>query len=123
MYHKKPHLPPVVVSNDPYISIITEVKSHIEKIDEEGANIMPLYRDHKLFNDAHLADTKEQFIIIRVPSEGFKALQGISGPQKFQIHKAYGSPERLPSLIPVNGWGCDALCGVGCSGWRDGCGQ
>ncbi|GJT80580.1 RNA-directed DNA polymerase, eukaryota, reverse transcriptase zinc-binding domain protein [Tanacetum coccineum] len=32
-----------------------------------------------------------------VPLEGFKALQGISGPQRFQIHKAYGVPERLPS--------------------------
>ncbi|KAJ7561891.1 hypothetical protein O6H91_03G045900 [Diphasiastrum complanatum] len=33
----------------------------------------------------------------KVPLEGFRALQGISGPQKFQIHKAYGAPERLPS--------------------------
>ncbi|KAK1269560.1 E3 ubiquitin-protein ligase UPL1 [Acorus gramineus] len=33
----------------------------------------------------------------KVPLEGFKALQGASGPQIFQIHKAYGSPERLPS--------------------------
>lgn len=33
----------------------------------------------------------------KVPLEGFKALQGISGPQKFQIHKAYGAPVRLPS--------------------------
>ncbi|KAJ6886418.1 E3 ubiquitin-protein ligase UPL1-like isoform X1 [Populus alba x Populus x berolinensis] len=33
----------------------------------------------------------------KVPLEGFKALQGISGPQKLQIHKAYGAPERLPS--------------------------
>lgn len=33
----------------------------------------------------------------KVPLDGFKALQGISGPQKFQIHKAYGAPERLPS--------------------------
>lgn len=33
----------------------------------------------------------------KVPLEGFKALQGISGIQKFQIHKAYGSRERLPS--------------------------
>nr|GEV27630.1 E3 ubiquitin-protein ligase UPL1-like [Tanacetum cinerariifolium] len=32
-----------------------------------------------------------------IPLEGFKALQGISGPQRFQIHKAYGTPERLPS--------------------------
>ncbi|GJR71657.1 gypsy type transposase, partial [Tanacetum coccineum] len=32
-----------------------------------------------------------------VPLEDFKALQGISGPQRFQIHKAYGAPERLPS--------------------------
>ncbi|KAK9861005.1 hypothetical protein WJX84_000178 [Apatococcus fuscideae] len=33
----------------------------------------------------------------KVPLDGFKALQGISGPQKFQIHKAYGPSERLPS--------------------------
>eukprot|EP00850_Spirogloea_muscicola_P022377 SM000291S10855 [mRNA] locus=s291:47169:64581:+ [translate_table: standard] len=33
----------------------------------------------------------------KVPLEGFKALQGISGPQHFQIHKAYGAPKRLPS--------------------------
>jgi E3 ubiquitin-protein ligase HUWE1 len=33
----------------------------------------------------------------KVPLEGFKALQGISGPQRLQIHKAYGAPERLPS--------------------------
>jgi len=33
----------------------------------------------------------------KVPLEGFKALQGIGGPQKFQIHKAYGPPGRLPS--------------------------
>ncbi|KAF5727902.1 E3 ubiquitin-protein ligase UPL1 isoform X1 [Tripterygium wilfordii] len=33
----------------------------------------------------------------KVPLEGFKELQGISGPQRFQIHKAYGAPQRLPS--------------------------
>ncbi|XP_052178127.1 E3 ubiquitin-protein ligase UPL1 isoform X2 [Diospyros lotus] len=33
----------------------------------------------------------------KIPLEGFKALQGISGPQRFQVHKAYGAPERLPS--------------------------
>lgn len=33
----------------------------------------------------------------KVPLEGFKALQGVSGPQKFQIHKAYGPTNRLPS--------------------------
>jgi hypothetical protein len=32
-----------------------------------------------------------------VPLEGFRALQGISGPQRFQIHRAYGPPDRLPS--------------------------
>ncbi|KAF3795858.1 E3 ubiquitin-protein ligase [Nymphaea thermarum] len=32
-----------------------------------------------------------------VPLEGFSALQGISGSQRFQIHKAYGSPDHLPS--------------------------
>ena len=33
----------------------------------------------------------------QVPLEGFKALQGISGPQRFQIHRAYGAPQRLVS--------------------------
>lgn len=33
----------------------------------------------------------------QVPLEGFSALQGISGAQKFQIHKAYGSANHLPS--------------------------
>ncbi|CAH8320273.1 unnamed protein product [Eruca vesicaria subsp. sativa] len=33
----------------------------------------------------------------KVPLEGFSALQGISGAQKFQIHKAYGSVNHLPS--------------------------
>ncbi|KNA10493.1 hypothetical protein SOVF_143570 [Spinacia oleracea] len=33
----------------------------------------------------------------KVPLEGFSALQGISGAQKFQIHKAYGSQDHLPS--------------------------
>ncbi|XP_058757309.1 E3 ubiquitin-protein ligase UPL1-like [Vicia villosa] len=31
------------------------------------------------------------------PLEGFSALHGISGSQKFQTHKAYGSPDHLPS--------------------------
>nr|XP_009404258.1 PREDICTED: E3 ubiquitin-protein ligase UPL1-like [Musa acuminata subsp. malaccensis] len=33
----------------------------------------------------------------KVPLEGFSALQGISGSQRFQIHKAYGTPHHLPS--------------------------
>ncbi|CAI5971390.1 unnamed protein product, partial [Closterium sp. NIES-65] len=33
----------------------------------------------------------------KVPLEGFKALQGLSGQQRFQIHKAYGDNKRLPS--------------------------
>jgi len=33
----------------------------------------------------------------KVPLDGFKALQGISGPQRFQIHKAYGGGRRLCS--------------------------
>jgi len=32
----------------------------------------------------------------KVPLEGFKALRGISGPQKFQIHKA-GDINSLPT--------------------------
>ena len=31
----------------------------------------------------------------KVPLEGFVALEGMNGPQKFQIHKAYGDPDRL----------------------------
>lgn len=33
----------------------------------------------------------------KVPLEGFKALQGVSGPQKFQIHKSYGASSLLPT--------------------------
>ncbi|KAI3425184.1 hypothetical protein D9Q98_008953 [Chlorella vulgaris] len=33
----------------------------------------------------------------KVPLDGFKALQGVHGPQRFQIHKAYGAADRLPS--------------------------
>jgi E3 ubiquitin-protein ligase HUWE1 len=33
----------------------------------------------------------------KVPLGGFAALQGLSGPQKFQIHRAYGDASRLPS--------------------------
>lgn len=33
----------------------------------------------------------------KVPLDGFAALQGVHGPQKFQIHKAYGDVERLPT--------------------------
>ena len=32
-----------------------------------------------------------------MPLDGFKALQGVHGPQKFQIHRAYGATDRLPS--------------------------
>jgi len=33
----------------------------------------------------------------KVPLEGFASLEGMSGPQRFQIHRAYGAPTRLPS--------------------------
>ena len=33
----------------------------------------------------------------KVPLEGFKALSGVGGKQKFQIHKDFGAVERLPS--------------------------
>ena len=39
----------------------------------------------------------DDYITLQVPLEGFRALQGISGPQRCQIHKAYGAPERLPT--------------------------
>ncbi|CAK9145060.1 unnamed protein product [Ilex paraguariensis] len=55
----------------------------------------------------------------KVPLEGFKALQGISGPQRFQIHKAYGAPERLPSahtwsVLRSIDISCGMLHGLGC---------
>lgn len=33
----------------------------------------------------------------KVPLEGFKALEGMRGTQKFNIHKAFGNPDALPS--------------------------
>ena len=33
----------------------------------------------------------------KVPLEGFKALQGVNGPQKSQIHKSFGSTSLLPT--------------------------
>lgn len=33
----------------------------------------------------------------KIPLEGFGALRGMNGPQRFQIHRAPGGPERLPS--------------------------
>ncbi|RIA89170.1 hypothetical protein C1645_825193 [Glomus cerebriforme] len=33
----------------------------------------------------------------KVPLEGFSVLQGVHGVQKFQIHKDFASPDRLPS--------------------------
>ena len=32
-----------------------------------------------------------------MPVEGFKALQGMRGPQQFNIHKAYGGEMQLPA--------------------------
>ncbi|GMP55099.1 hypothetical protein CsSME_00020022 [Camellia sinensis var. sinensis] len=39
---------------------------------------------------------------LEVPLEGFSSLQGISGSQKFQIHKAYGSLITCLQLILVS---------------------
>merc|ERR1711871_438173 len=52
----------------------------------------------KSFNEEELAKFL-QFVTgtSKVPLGGFKALQGMRGPQKFNIHKAYGGPQRLPS--------------------------
>lgn len=32
----------------------------------------------------------------KVPLDGFKALQGMRGPQKFNIHRSYAGSNRLP---------------------------
>lgn len=46
----------------------------------------------------------------KVPLEGFKALQGVSGPQKFQIQKAFGPTDRLPQVRRARvGLACGAL--------------
>ncbi|KAG6524941.1 hypothetical protein ZIOFF_014886 [Zingiber officinale] len=52
----------------------------------------------KSFNKEDMASLL-QFVTgtSKVPLEGFKALQGISGPQQFQTHKTYGAPKKLPS--------------------------
>jgi hypothetical protein len=42
----------------------------------------------------------------KVPLGGFKDLQGVHGPQKFQVHKAYGPDERLPSGAARQGACC-----------------
>eukprot|EP00736_Rhodelphis_marinus_P000994 Rmarinus@m.16974 len=47
-------------------------------------------------------DERARFVMFvtgtsKVPLEGFKALQGMHGPQKFNIHKAYGDENRLAS--------------------------
>ena len=33
----------------------------------------------------------------KVPLDGFKALEGVTGPQRFQVHKAFGKNDRLPT--------------------------
>jgi E3 ubiquitin-protein ligase HUWE1 len=33
----------------------------------------------------------------KVPLDGFKALQGMNGIQRFQIHKTFGDIDRLPT--------------------------
>lgn len=39
-----------------------------------------------------------KYYILQVPLDGFGALQGMRGPQKFTIHKAYGGSEgKLPA--------------------------
>ena len=41
----------------------------------------------------------------KVPLQGFAALEGMNGPQKFQIHKDERSTDRLPS---AHTWYVDA---------------
>ncbi len=55
----------------------------------------------------------------KVPLEGFKALQGIGGPQKFQIHKAYGDGEAGEARVfdrVCRPWGMGTVRQGG-SGW------
>ena len=45
----------------------------------------------------------------KVPLGGFATLQGVHGPQRFSIHKAFGPPVRLPT----GALRCAALWGLG----------
>ena len=39
----------------------------------------------------------------KVPLGGFATLQGVHGPQRFSIHKAFGPPDRLPTGVCSEG--------------------
>lgn len=69
----------------------------IHRLKVKNNNIMELLESHDGHYDENLVLTRLSSYSIQVPLDGFKALQGISGNQKFQIHKAYGSPDHLPS--------------------------
>ncbi|GJV78504.1 retrotransposon protein, putative, ty3-gypsy subclass [Tanacetum coccineum] len=74
---------------------------HQEIIRLHGTNVVKWFWEVvKAFNKEDKARLL-QFVTgtSKVPLEGLKALQGISGPQIFQIHKVYGAPERLPSEL------------------------
>ena len=65
----------------------------------------------KLQSDEPLSNFAFKFNMrryIKVPLDGFKALQGISGPQRFQIHKA-GCCTSNPTFTP----GCFTALGLG----------
>ncbi|CAA2959517.1 E3 ubiquitin- ligase UPL1 isoform X1 [Olea europaea subsp. europaea] len=89
----------LLISGLPEIDL-DDLKSNAEYTGYTAASnvVQWFWEEVKGFNKEDMARLL-QFVTgtSKVPLEGFKALQGISGPQRFQIHKAYGAPERLPS--------------------------
>lgn len=89
----------LLISGLPEIDL-DDLRAHTEYTGYTAAStvVQWFWEVAKAFNKEDMARLL-QFVTgtSKVPLEGFKALQGISGPQKFQIHKAYGAPERLPS--------------------------
>ncbi|KAK6934616.1 HUWE1/Rev1, ubiquitin binding region [Dillenia turbinata] len=89
----------LLISGLPEIDL-DDLKANTEYAGYSAASIVVqwFWEVVKAFNKEDMARLL-QFVTgtSKVPLEGFKALQGISGPQRFQIHKAYGAPERLPS--------------------------
>ncbi|KAJ0842114.1 putative HECT domain-containing protein [Helianthus annuus] len=91
----------VKVTNQPLVVAVDDLKANTEYTGYTiGSSVVMWFWGgcQKRLNKEDMARLL-QFVTgtSKVPLEGFKALQGISGPQRFQIHKAYGAPERLPS--------------------------
>eukprot|EP00112_Aurelia_sp_Birch-Aquarium-sp1_P001578 Seg1172.3 transcript_id=Seg1172.3/GoldUCD/mRNA.D3Y31 product="E3 ubiquitin-protein ligase HUWE1" protein_id=Seg1172.3/GoldUCD/D3Y31 len=79
---------------------IEELRAHTEyhKYDVNSMQIQWFWRALRSFDQADRAKFL-QFVTgtSKVPLQGFAALEGMNGPQKFQIHRDDRSTDRLPS--------------------------